>query len=581
MTPQSSTTEFGWSRVSPGTRLNGIYEIDQAIALGGMGEIYKGHLVETGDPVAIKLMLPEFAENHAAFALFRKEASALHYIHHDAIVRYYVFTVEPVLKRPYLAMEFVNGRTLSQILQSDGPLTFEAAQSLLRRIASGLEAAHQHGVVHRDISPDNIILPNNDVKQAKIIDFGIAKTTQHGTIIAGGFAGKFSYVSPEQLGLFGGEVTPKSDIYSLGLVIAEALTGTPLDMGGSQVEVIEKRRKIPGLGAIDMKLRPLLERMLEPDPARRPDSMAAIASWSFGSSLAKGTAASEQSAESERSGGRPTRRGPWVYVAAAVLLLLVAGGGGAWFYFQSIPNMPPRQQSPAGLGLAPPGSGIMDRTPPSPAGTSAGLSPAEKIKSYIAQYNGGPCFFITPVAVTDRSAAIEGFGSSVVPFRAFDTAFHQAIGFEADIGVHEITEQQCPTLGFLAGLRDEDVPPPHLDIDRDELHNGEILSGLIDHYGNNNLALVLVSDGGVVQNLSSFLKAGTDAKTFQVGMERRAAVAGRQPQLLIALASKGPLQTLQANDPVDAKQFFAQLNGELTKSQTSVSASARYFLLTN
>ena len=86
-----------------------------------MGEIYKGHAIQTGDPVAIKMMLPDLVENEAALALFRKEASALHHLHHDAIVRYYVFTVEPVLQRPYLAMEFVDGRSLSEILQ-DGPL---------------------------------------------------------------------------------------------------------------------------------------------------------------------------------------------------------------------------------------------------------------------------------------------------------------------------------------------------------------------------------------------------------------------------------------------------------------------------
>ena len=199
MSADDPQEDFLRPRLSPGTRLNGIYEIDHPIGLGGMGEIYKGHLVETGDPVAIKMMLPEMSDQ-AAFTLFRKEASALHHIQHDAVVRYYVFTVEPVLRRPYLAMEFVEGRTLTDILHDDGPLSFEAVQSLFLRLASGLQAAHEHGIVHRDISPDNIIIPNNDVARAKIIDFGIARTTQHGTVISGGFAGKFNYVSPEQLG---------------------------------------------------------------------------------------------------------------------------------------------------------------------------------------------------------------------------------------------------------------------------------------------------------------------------------------------------------------------------------------------
>ncbi len=274
-------------RLSPGTRLNGIYEIDEQIGIGGMGEIYKGHTIQFGDPVAIKLMLPEFGENESALALFRKEASALHNLHHDAIVRYYVFTVEPVLQRPYLAMEFVDGRSLSDLL-GDGPLVFEAARSLMQRLASGLQAAHERGIIHRDVSPDNVLIPGGDVARAKIIDFGIARSTTvtDGTVIGSGFAGKNNYVSPEQLGLFGGNVTAKSDIYSLGLVLVAALTGRPLDMSGSPAEIVDKRRKVPDLGAIDMRFRPLLEQMLEPDPAKRPEfnggggQLAAQSAWS-------------------------------------------------------------------------------------------------------------------------------------------------------------------------------------------------------------------------------------------------------------------------------------------------------------
>ena len=145
--------------VAPGTRLNGIYEIDQMIGAGGMGEVYKCHEIQTGAAVAIKMLLPEMAENEAALALFRREAAALHHLLHDAIVRYFLFTVEPVLQRPYLAMEFVDGRSLSDIL-ADGPLTFEALVKLMRRIASGLQAAHERGIIHRDVSPDNIIVPS-------------------------------------------------------------------------------------------------------------------------------------------------------------------------------------------------------------------------------------------------------------------------------------------------------------------------------------------------------------------------------------------------------------------------------------
>src|ERR1700676_2075717 len=111
----------GYRGVPPGTRLNGIYEIDQMIGAGGMGEVYKGHEIQTGAAVAIKMLLPDMAENEAALALFRREAAALHNLPHDAIVRYFLFTVEPALQRPYLAMEFVDGRSLSEILQAGPP----------------------------------------------------------------------------------------------------------------------------------------------------------------------------------------------------------------------------------------------------------------------------------------------------------------------------------------------------------------------------------------------------------------------------------------------------------------------------
>src|SRR5215470_12343971 len=268
------------SRLAPGTQLNGIFEIDRRIASGGMGEIYRGHTIETGDPVAIKVMRTDLADNIMALALFRKEASALHNIHHEAIVRYYIFSNDPGTGRHYLAMEFVDGQPLSDLLRR-GPLGFEAVRVLQERLAAGLNAAHQHGIVHRDLSPDNVLITGGDLAKAKIIDFGIARSTRggDGTIIGSGFAGKYNYVSPEQLGLFGGDVTTKSDIYSLGLVLAECLAGRPIDMGGTQFEVLEKRRVVPDLRAVDRRFRPLLEKMLQPNPADRPDSMAAVAAW--------------------------------------------------------------------------------------------------------------------------------------------------------------------------------------------------------------------------------------------------------------------------------------------------------------
>ncbi|QND58876.1 serine/threonine-protein kinase [Mesorhizobium huakuii] len=273
------------TRISPqvantavGTQLSGIYELDERIAFGGMGEVYRGHNIQTGDHVAIKIVLPEFARDQTILSLFRKEASILNHLSHDAVVRYHVFTIDPGIGRPYLAMEFVDGESLFDIMRR-GPMPTEEVRKLCHRLASGLSAVHQAGAIHRDLSPDNIILPGGRVDRAKIIDFGIARSATVGgeTLIGGKFAGKYNYVSPEQLGLYSGDVSEQSDIYSLGLVLAAALRGKPIDMSGSQFEIIEKRRTVPDLSDIDEDFRGIVEAMLQPDPQDRPDSMADIA----------------------------------------------------------------------------------------------------------------------------------------------------------------------------------------------------------------------------------------------------------------------------------------------------------------
>ena len=270
--------------IAPGTELNGIYVIDRRIARGGMGEVYAGHAMETGDKVAIKMILPEHAENELILSLFRKEAAVLYTLHNESIVRYFLFSVEPVLRRPYLVMEFADGPSLGAYLKRHGALGEEDLAVLRRRISSGLHAAHRAGVFHRDISPDNIILTGGTVEGAKIIDFGIAKQKDcEETLIGSQLAGKMNYISPEQLGLNGGEVTAQSDMYSFGLVLAEAATGKARTMTGSQLDIIEKRRRLPDLTDVPDSIRPLIQKMLAPKPDDRPADMSAVAEWGLGS----------------------------------------------------------------------------------------------------------------------------------------------------------------------------------------------------------------------------------------------------------------------------------------------------------
>ncbi|GAB2187146.1 serine/threonine protein kinase [Roseibium sp. LAB1] len=347
-----------------GTRLNNLYEIEEHIADGGIGTVYKARDVESGDPVAIKVLLATFSRDPMILDLFKREAKILRKLKHDALTQYYVFAKEPTLGIYYLAMEFVSGPSLSTRLEA-GPLEPEAVFTLIKRLAEALQAVHDREVIHRDLSPDNVILQNGDVAQAKIIDFGISRANTGGpTIIGDGFAGKVNYVSPEQVGIFDAKVTARSDIYSLGLVIAEALTGKQIDMGGTQVQIVDKRRQTPPLEGIDNRFRPLLEAMLQPDPANRPATMKEIADWTLGAPMGRqdqdrtiirpsSTPPPEQSALDQ-----PAAQANWgkrILVALSLLGFAGVGAGGVYFLVgQSVPEQdqkpvlvaPPRPNAP-------------------------------------------------------------------------------------------------------------------------------------------------------------------------------------------------------------------------------------------
>jgi serine/threonine-protein kinase len=542
------------------------------------------------------MLLPEMAENEAALGLFRKEASALHYLMHEAIVRYFVFTIEPILQRPYLAMEFVDGRSLAEMLE-EGPLTFEALLRLMRRVASGLNAAHDRGIIHRDVSPDNIIIPQSDVARAKIIDFGIARSTQLGdaTIIGTGFAGKHSYVSPEQIGLFGGDVTAKSDIYSFGLVLFYALTGQKLDMGGTQFQLVEKRRRVPDLGAIDARIRPLLEGMLQPDPQDRP-TMAEIENWTVGPvrrhEPAKITAAETQDSTVARRWLRHV-------AAAAVVLLLIVGSGVAYYEFvwsdpPSIRSRPlaPLNQDPSALRPSAPPRPLPSDIPSDAAAIPPRL-PAEKmpaetparseiVRRFIQQYDGGDCFFITPVAIGASAAVLEGFGASMSPFELLDRAFKKTQGFEASIGIRLVTPPQCPAVTFLNRLSGDGSHTPRISLGSVKLHPGEALAGNIENFANRVVELLLIAGDGQVQNISYLLKPGTDALSFSLDVSRSdIAPASNVPQLLMAVATPRVLDSLRQPRPTPADQFFLQAVSEAQRASVTINASARYFMSQN
>jgi serine/threonine-protein kinase len=308
-------------QVGPGSVLNNIYEVKRFLARGGMGEVYEGFNVNTEERVAIKVMLPALAADPNVQAMFFKEARTLTRLHHPAVVQYRVLAQEPALGIFYIVTEFIEGASLSDLLPSLEP-TPAQLKLLTRRLAEGLGAAHALGAVHRDMSPDNVLLPDGRIEQAKIIDFGIAKDMDpsKGTIVGDGFAGKLGYVAPEQFGDYDRQIGPWTDVYTLGLVILAAAQGRDVDMGGSLVEAIDKRRAGPDLSAAPPELRPVLAGMLAADPAKRLRSMEEVVA-----ALGAGTAIQPRPAAARPN----TNRTPLILGAATATILLA--GGAAFF----------------------------------------------------------------------------------------------------------------------------------------------------------------------------------------------------------------------------------------------------------
>ncbi len=271
-TPMAPRAEGGGIQI--GDVLNHMFEVKRFIARGGMGEVFEGVNVASDERVAIKVMLPQLAADPNVQAMFRKEAKTLTKLAHPALVQYRVMATEPQLGVLYIVTEYIDSKNLEDALPQ---IKATPAQllALTRRLADGLRVAHGLGAIHRDISPDNVLLEDGELTKARIIDFGIAKDLDptSKTIVGDGFAGKLNYVAPEQLGDFDRSVGPWTDIYSLALVVLAVANGKPVNMGGTLVDAVDKRRQGPDLSGAPAELHPLLTAMLKPNPQERLRSM--------------------------------------------------------------------------------------------------------------------------------------------------------------------------------------------------------------------------------------------------------------------------------------------------------------------
>ncbi len=319
-----------------GELLNNTYVIEKLIGSGGTGEVYLAKNIVSGRKFAIKILKQEFSQNEAFINLMRREADVLHNVINDAVVRY-----NELLKSEmhggfvFLVMEFIEGQQLAEIMQSTGAMDADALLLIARRMGLGLAAAHAQNAFHRDISPDNIILPGGDPSKAKLIDFGIARDISENaqTVVGGGFAGKYQYASPEQLN---GDVDARSDLYSLGVTLLNAYRGKASQVGSSLMEIVQAKAQRLDTRDVPGQLGTLISRLVEPRPEDRFQSANEMVQWLDGAPAAtpaEPTMIVPKKPANTNFQPLPEEPGSSGGFGKFALLLLIAALGGAGWYF--------------------------------------------------------------------------------------------------------------------------------------------------------------------------------------------------------------------------------------------------------
>ena len=312
-------------RFLPGTVVAGRYRIIALIGRGGMGEVYRATDLKLRQPVALKFLPPALAADRGLLERFLNEVRIARQVSHPNVCR--VYDVGEFEGQHYISMEYVDGEDLASLLRRIGRLPADKALDIARRLSAGLAAAHEKGVLHRDLKPANVMLDGRG--HVLITDFGLA-----------GLAGQFqgadirsgtpAYMAPEQLA--NREVTARSDIYSLGLVLYEMFTGRRPFEAGSVAELIHMQTGVSPTGPASMvqELDPAIERAilrcLDPDPARRPQSALAVAAaLPGGDPVAAALAAGETPSPEMIAAAGESVEGMSPRLAAGLFALALAG----------------------------------------------------------------------------------------------------------------------------------------------------------------------------------------------------------------------------------------------------------------
>ena len=363
--PGGPATEDDEPPLTPGTVLAERYRIHDLLGRGGMGAVYRAEHLALGNTIAVKVLRGSHGAHADIVRRFQREAVAASQIRHPGIVEVTDFGRTPD-GRFYLAMELVEGETLGRRLARLGPLPPAEAMSLVRELARALGAAHARGIYHRDIKPENVLLARDG--SAKLADFGIARLAEGPRdareTAAGLIFGTPHYMSPEQAA--GQRQDGRSDVYALGVLLFELLTGAPPYLGASATHVLAAHllSPVPRLpahgphGAIPPALADLVGRMMAKTATERPASMAEV----------------EASLDAVMSGHElpPLAHGPVIrpWMRGALAVLVVAAVAAAIALGTRGPRPPPLEPTTravepvAGPPAAPAPAPVATPTPP-------------------------------------------------------------------------------------------------------------------------------------------------------------------------------------------------------------------------
>jgi tRNA A-37 threonylcarbamoyl transferase component Bud32 len=324
-----------------GTTLNGRYRLEARIGAGGMSTVYRALDETLQRRVAIKLMNREVASDSDQLERFRREARAVAQLSHPHIVG--VIDAGEDEGRPYIVFEYVEGETLKERIRRQGRLPIPEAVAYAIEIARALGAAHARHIVHRDAKPQNVLI--DEEGSAKVTDFGIARTLdEEGLTADGRVLGTTDYVSPEQA--LGQHVTGQSDLYSVGIVLYEMLTGEVPFTGDNQVAVAMKhvREQLPDAQAKRPEISAALAQVIDTATSKKvedryADDAELIADLEDALAIETsraGNAGGQATAVLRTLPSRTQRRIPFwlrhraIAVIAALLVIAAIAGAGVW-----------------------------------------------------------------------------------------------------------------------------------------------------------------------------------------------------------------------------------------------------------